>query len=143
MKIKFQNYTNIDYRIGRASHLPVKDNIVDYALANMYLHHIDDPQKAILEIYRILNRGGKIILTDLDAHEFEFLKEEQHDRWLGFQHSDIVKWFHAAGFQNISVHSIEEYCCANSVKPDNQAKISIFLATGEKQTIMKKATLVP
>ena len=37
--------------------------------------HVDDPQNAIREIYRILKTGGKMILTDLDAHEFEFLKK--------------------------------------------------------------------
>lgn len=133
MKIKFQDSTNIDYRTGNANNLPVKDNIIDYALANMYLHHVDDPRKAIHEIFRILKRGGKMILTDLDAHKFDFLKKEHHDKWLGFEHNDIEKWLTATGFKNVSVHSIKEYCCANSVKPNKNAKISIFLATGEKQ----------
>lgn len=133
MKIKFHDSTNIDYRPGNANHLPVKDNILDYALANMYLHHVDNPQNAIREIYRVLQSGGKMILTDLDAHEFEYLKTEHHDMWLGFEHSEIEKWLLETGFKNVNVYSIEEYCCANSVDPNNNAKISIFLATGEKQ----------
>ncbi len=59
MKLKFKDSTNIDYRIGDASHLPVRDNVIDYALANMYLHHVDDPPKAIREIFRILETRGQ------------------------------------------------------------------------------------
>ncbi|MFC2116575.1 class I SAM-dependent methyltransferase [Bacteroidota bacterium] len=133
MKNKFQDFSNIDYRIGNANHLPAKDNFVDYALANMYLHHVDSPPKAITEIYRILNRGGELILTDLESHKFGFLKKEHHDRWLGFEHAEVEQWLREAGFKNISIYSIEEYCCAKSIEPNKNAKISIFLARGEKQ----------
>ena len=132
MKRKFPDAGNIDYRTGNANHLPVRDNIVDYGLANMYLHHVDNPLKAIREIYRIMKRGGRMILTDLNSHPFEYLKTEHHDLWLGFEHQEIRSWLKEAGFMNIDVHSIEEYCCATSYKPENDAKISVFLATGEK-----------
>jgi ubiquinone/menaquinone biosynthesis C-methylase UbiE len=132
MHKKFPNAKNIDYRVGDANHLPVKDRIVDYALANMYLHHVKDPANAVKEIYRILNKGGKLILTDLDSHEFEFLKKDQHDIWLGFEHSEIREWITDAGFSNVTVESIEEFCCAASVKPEKNTKLSIFLACGEK-----------
>jgi ubiquinone/menaquinone biosynthesis C-methylase UbiE len=132
MKIKFKDYANIDYRVGNANHLPVKDNIIDFALANMYLHHVDDPANAIRETYRILKSGGRMILTDLEAHDFEYLKTEHHDLWLGFGHQEIESWMADAGFRNIDVYPIEEYCCATSVEPENDAKISIFMATGEK-----------
>ena len=132
MKIKFPESGNIDYRTGNANHLPVRDNIVDYALANMYLHHVDDPPKAIREIYRILKHGGRMILTDLNSHPFEYLKTEHHDQWLGFEHQEIESWLKEAGFRNINVYSIEEYCCATSINPENDAKISVFMATVEK-----------
>jgi ubiquinone/menaquinone biosynthesis C-methylase UbiE len=132
MKAKFPDARNIDYRTGYSNHLPVKDNIIDYALANMYLHHVDDPPKAIREIYRILKPGGRMILTDLDAHPFEYLKTVHHDVWLGFEHYEIESCLKEAGFKNIHVRSIEEYCCETTVKPEYNAKISIFLATGEK-----------
>lgn len=132
MKLKFAGAGNIDYRKGNASHLPVRDNIVDYALANMYLHHVNDPAHAIREIHRILKIGGRMVLTDLDAHPFEHFRTAYQDLWLGFRHGEIETWMQDAGFRSVDVRSIEEYCCVNSVKPARDAKLSIFMATGEK-----------
>jgi len=44
----------------------------------------------------------------------------------------LREWIMEAGFKNVTVESIEEYCCAASVKPKKEARISIFLACGEK-----------
>lgn len=132
MKIKMRDSSRIDYRVGNANHLPVRDNIVDFALANMYLHHVDNPQKALGEIYRILNSGGTLILTDLESHKFKFLMDEHHDKWLGFKHKEIRDWLKGIGFINVSVSPLEEYCCSTSVSKNKHAKISIFLATGQK-----------
>jgi len=48
----------------------------------MYLHHVEDPPAAIKEMVRILKPGGKIVITDADEHNYEFLRTEQQDRWL-------------------------------------------------------------
>ena len=131
MRMKFKDSQNIDYRIGDAGHLPIKDNIIDYALANMYLHHVDNPPKAIREIFRVLKSGGKMVIADLNTHSFEYFRTEHLDRWLGFEHEDIRLWMEKAGFRNIEVCSIKEYAC-DTTKPEENAKISVFLATGEK-----------
>jgi ubiquinone/menaquinone biosynthesis C-methylase UbiE len=131
MKLKFQDARNIDYRVGDATQLPIKNNIIDYALANMYLHHVDDPPKAIREIYRILKSGGRMIIADLNSHHFEYFRTAHLDRWLGFEHDDIRSWMESAGFSTIEVYSIQEYCY-DATKPEENAKISVFLATGVK-----------
>ena len=38
---------------GNSENLPLEDNSCDYAFANMYLHHVENPLIAIKEIYRI------------------------------------------------------------------------------------------
>ena len=75
MKQKFAGLDLIDYRQGEAGSLPIQDETVDYAFANMYLHHVEVPPDAIKEMARILKPGGMLVITDLDEHSFEFLKE--------------------------------------------------------------------
>lgn len=117
---------------GEAENLPIEDNSVDYAMANMYLHHVETPLAAIREMVRILKPGGKVVITDLDEHSFEFLKTEQHDKWMGFKRDDIKKWFSDAGLTNVTIECIGEDCCATSTCSNQNASISIFIAYGEK-----------
>jgi ubiquinone/menaquinone biosynthesis C-methylase UbiE len=132
MMRKFANCEGIDYRIGEAENLPVSDETVGYVFANMYLHHVESPSKAIKEMVRILKPGGKLIITDLDEHTFEFLKDEHHDRWMGFKREDIRKWFTEAGLKDVIVDSVGENCCAQSRQGDEYARVSIFVASGKK-----------
>ena len=122
----------IDYRTGDAEKLPVKNEEVDYVFANMYLHHVEDPPTAIKEMVRILRPGGKIVITDADEHNYEFLRTEQHDRWLGFKRSDLIKWYKDAGLKNIKVDCVNADCTPTSQQSGEQVAISIFYALGEK-----------
>lgn len=122
----------VDCRVGEASSLPVEDETVDYVFANMYLHHVPNPDNAIREMVRTLRPGGSLIITDLDEHDFEFLRREQHDLWLGFKRTTLRDWFDSAGLGNIVVRSLNENCCAASYSCDQQASVSIFIASGRK-----------
>ena len=130
MKRKFADIETIDYRIGQAQNLPISDAMVDYAFANMYLHHVESPPKAIEEMVRILKPAGKLVITDLDEHEFDFLREEHHDRWMGFKRADIVEWFQSAGLREIRIDSIGTCCEAQSSCGGEFASIGIFIASG-------------
>lgn len=132
MKEKFSNYKNVDYRLGEDENLPINNNTVDYTMANMYLHHVKSPLIAIKEMARILKVGGKLIITDLNEHSYEFLRREQHDRWMGFKREDIVKWFSEAGLKNVIINCVGSNCCATSNSGKENADIGIFLAYGEK-----------
>jgi len=122
----------VDCRLGEAESLPIPDGAVDYVFANMCLHHVEVPAKAIQEMTRILKPGGKLVITDLDEHPFEFLREEHHDRWLGFKREEVERWFIEAGLRRVRVDCVGERCCARSASGDEYASISIFVASGEK-----------
>ena len=72
------------------------------------------------------------MITDADEHDFEFLREEHHDRWLGFKRSDIMEWFQAAGLTGVGVGSVGSCCEVQSNCCDETASIGIFVASGEK-----------
>ncbi|MEE9198450.1 MAG: class I SAM-dependent methyltransferase, partial [Dehalococcoidia bacterium] len=46
---KFAANDGLDCRLGEAERLPIPDEAVDYAFSNMYLHHVEEPPKAIEE----------------------------------------------------------------------------------------------
>jgi ubiquinone/menaquinone biosynthesis C-methylase UbiE len=131
LKTKFNQYTQVFYLQGESESLPIKDQSVDYSMANMYLHHVEAPLLAIKEMKRILKPGGKLVITDLDTHDYEFLRTEQYDRWMGFDREDIRRWFIEAGLKNISIDCVGGECCTKSIEGCEEAKISIFIAYGE------------
>jgi ubiquinone/menaquinone biosynthesis C-methylase UbiE len=132
MKRKLSDHNFIDYRVGEAYMLPIDSESVKYAFANMYLHHVEAPKKAIKEMYRILKPAGRLIITDLDEHNFEFLRKEQNDHWMGFKRADIKKWFIKSGFKNTVVDCAGEKCCSESGAGYGRSEISIFIAYGDK-----------
>jgi ubiquinone/menaquinone biosynthesis C-methylase UbiE len=132
MKKRFSGVEGIEYLPGESEKLPIPDESVDYAFANMYLHHVESPLKSIEEMLRILRPGGKLVITDMDKHTFEFLKKEHHDRWMGFDREDVEQWFEEAGARNVAVDCAEETCCAQSNGGNEEARVSVFVASGEK-----------
>lgn len=131
------NSTNLKTIVGESKALPIEDNSLDYVFANMYLHHTEEPDKAIAEMYRVLKPRGKIIISDLSAHHYDFLRTEHHDRWLGFDQSDIYHWFKVTGFKPIAI-SLYNESCKTTAEPcgcnchEDSVNIPIFFATGVK-----------
>jgi SAM-dependent methyltransferase len=93
------------------ANLPLPDGSVDAAFANMVLHHAPNPAAAIAEMARIVKPGGRLILTDLNPHAQERLREEMADLWLGFDREEIRGWFEAAGLREVIVNPTGQRCC--------------------------------
>jgi ubiquinone/menaquinone biosynthesis C-methylase UbiE len=128
---KFASSGSVDFRLGDAEHLPVSDKSTDRVFANMYLHHVKYPGLAIEEIKRILKPGGRLVITDLEKHDYEFLENEHYVRWPGFYQSDIRHWLKMADFSNIIIGTVSgERCCAMTGSCNKKAEVDIFLATG-------------
>ncbi|SFI41860.1 Methyltransferase domain-containing protein [Tindallia magadiensis] len=132
MKKNFSGNNSIEYKVGVAEELPIESNSVDYAFANMYIHHVEKPLLAIREMVRILRPGGRIVITDLDKHNHEFLAAEQFDKWLGFEREEVLKWFEDAGLRKVKIDCVESNCCSVASNGSESASISIFAAFGEK-----------
>jgi ubiquinone/menaquinone biosynthesis C-methylase UbiE len=124
-------FSNVELKQSAGDQLPLTDQSVDGVFANMYLHHAVDPEKAIQEMARILKPGGVLCITDLDAHDHEWQREQMADLWLGFERDGIRRWFGNAGLSEIDVDCAEGTC--NACGPDGKlTPLSIFVAIGRK-----------
>jgi demethylmenaquinone methyltransferase/2-methoxy-6-polyprenyl-1,4-benzoquinol methylase len=73
-KEKLRNYSNINWVIGSAENLPVKDESCDYYSISFGLRNTKNLNKSLSEAYRVLKPGGrflclefsKILNTNLD-----------------------------------------------------------------------------
>jgi ubiquinone/menaquinone biosynthesis C-methylase UbiE len=123
------NFNNIAALGGDMENIPLSNESVDAVFGNMVLHHAPHPGKAIGECARILRKGGMLILTDMDEHHNEWMREEMADVWLGFARQDVKAWVEMANLEG-EVGCVGS-CCGASARGENM-KISVFIATGRK-----------
>jgi len=131
-------FSNLTFHEADGLSLPLPDSTLDAAFGNMYLHHCPDPLASIREMARILRPGGRLVLTDMDAHNYEWLRTEMSDVWLGFERDQIRAWFEQAGLVNVIVdctgQSCQEGCHSEA---GEHVSISIFVASGTKKMEMR------
>lgn len=133
-----KDFDNIVYQEADGLALPLPDASLDAVFANMYLHHCEDPLAAIIEMARLLRPGGRLVITDMDAHDHEWMRDEMTDIWLGFERPQVRRWFEQAGLVNTIVDNSGESCSAESVSdvtPGEKrlARVTVFVAVGTKR----------
>ncbi len=72
LEIAFRKNENnrIEYLQGDATSLPYPDNTFDFAVMGFGLRNIQNAEKAVEEIYRILKPGGCFMHLDFGKHNF-------------------------------------------------------------------------
>ncbi len=127
-------FGNVEFHQADGLALPFADGSLDVVFANMYLHHCPDPLAAIQEMVRVLRPGGRLVITDMDAHTYTWLQTEMADVWLGFERPALRQWFNQAGLVNVVVDCTGQNCLSECKSAaGEQAQISIFVATGTRR----------
>ena len=129
-KAREEGIRNIEAVESNGMEMPFEGESIDVVCANMYLHHIEEPDAAIDEIKRILKPGGKVFLADFYEHDNLEMKEKMHDIWQGFKEEDLMRWFGKTGFGDLKLEKLENRL---SKTPDNSSGgNSIFVFTAVK-----------
>ena len=92
-----QGLKNIQFFHGDTESLQSKNLRVDAVSLNMVLHHNPTPATIIKHCANLLNSHGVLLITDLCAHDQDWVRESCGDLWLGFDPADISDWAIAAG----------------------------------------------
>jgi len=89
---------NLAALVMRANQLPFRDSSLDTVLFLEVLEHLDDDAGALRDIARILNPGGKLVLSvpvppgEIDVDEFGHKRE-------GYILGDLLRLLESAGFK--------------------------------------------
>lgn len=63
-KAKQKNLTNAEFVVGDCENLPFSDNSFDVVICTNSFHHYPNPQAFFDSVYRVLRKGGRLILRD-------------------------------------------------------------------------------
>ena len=60
---------NIYFQTGNAEGLPYESETFDLVITRLSFHHFDNPEKPFQEMKRVLKKGGKLVVWDMEAAE--------------------------------------------------------------------------
>ena len=58
---------NISFVVGKAESLPFENETFDLVITRLSLHHFVEPEKPFREMQRVLKKGGKLVVWDMEA----------------------------------------------------------------------------
>lgn len=121
-------YENVEFRLGENENLPIKDDSVDVVISNCVINLSLDKEKVFQEAYRVLNPGGRIMISDLVTEgELPEKVRKSFDAWAGciagaLEKDQYLDTIRRAGFKNVRIVSESKYSIASS--PELGGKIT-------------------
>ncbi len=103
---RLDGLTNVDVRQGDLEALPVQPGELDAAMLSLVLHYSPDPARALAEVARVLQPGGRVLIVDMLPHDREEYQQQMGHVWLGFSEKQMSRFLTGAGFGNIRVRAL-------------------------------------
>ncbi len=123
---------NVEFRLGEVEALPLQDGEVDAVFANLVLHHVADLSQAVEEMGRVVKSGGVAVITDLQPHREEWMREELGDLRLGIAPEEIRAGFQAGPFTEVEEMPVEDRYMMKS-RGGRTARLELFLIRARRK----------
>jgi ubiquinone/menaquinone biosynthesis C-methylase UbiE/pimeloyl-ACP methyl ester carboxylesterase len=101
--------------VGDSENMPLEDEQYGVVTCNMSIHHYPHPQKAVNEMYRILKKGGYLLLNDMDCippirtvANFIFPRMKTGDVKM-YKKAEILGFMKKAGFKRVKYRKISPF----------------------------------
>ncbi len=102
-------YNNVEFRLGEIEHLPAGDNSVDVVISNCVINLSPDKGKVFQEVYRVLNPGGRMMISDMVLlKELPDVIKNTPEMYTGcvagaVLKDEYIRFIKEAGFVNVTI----------------------------------------
>ena len=97
--------TNVRWKKGDLSRLPLADESLDVALLSQTLHHASNPDRALREAVRVVRPSGRVLVLDLREHDQDWVRTRLGDRHLGFTPDVLSALLAGTGLEHVRTHT--------------------------------------
>jgi arsenite methyltransferase len=123
---------NVEFRLSPLEKISLDDNIANLVISNCTINHASDKQTVWNEVFRILKKGGRFVISDIYAleqipDEYRNDPEAIAECWAGsVTREEYLKQLQTAGFTSIKI--IEE----SAPYEKGKVLVSSWTIAGEK-----------
>lgn len=111
--------------VGDIHQIPLKDESIDAIICSSVLEHVNDPIRAIQEMYRVLKKGGKLFMFVPSIYPYHSQGAHYPDMWRFFDDSII---FMLKDFSSVEMCKFGGYFKALSFFVPMQHKLQWLLS---------------
>ena len=123
--------TELEFRPGGFDALPIADDEVDGALVGMVLHHLQELDGPLREVYRVVRPGGTAVVLELAPHRESWMHQELGDRHLGLASQDVRDAMRRAGFEDLTLEAVEDrYCPRREGDGADDVALPLYIVRG-------------
>lgn len=128
LRVERCGFTNVELHQAQATDLPLDASNVNLCIASLVLHHEPSPADALREFARVIRPGGRLMLVEQEAHELTRFHEIMQDRQPGFDRGELSRMVERAGFDRVSVHTLDTAVSTSRSAP---AAPALFVLTAD------------